>query len=102
MRIVDYIQNTFRQQSKLTILIVLNVAVFLIVNISANIAHLNLLPYLALPINSHVFIFKPWTLFTYMFTHSGLGHVFFNLILLFFSGRFFYSLLGEKKLIYLY
>lgn len=102
MRFFDYIQNTFKEQSKLTVLIILNVSVFLTVNVISNISHLNLLSYLALPLNNEDFIFKPWTLFTYMFTHAGLGHVFFNLILLFFSGRFFYSLLGEKRLIYLY
>jgi len=102
MRIWDNIKTTFERQSKLTVLIILNVAVFLTVNIGINIAHVDLLPYLALPLNVNDFIYKPWTLFTYMFTHAGLGHAFFNIILLFFSGQIFYSILGEKRLVYIY
>lgn len=96
------IKHTLQSQNKLTIIIVINVAVFLTVNLGINIAHVNLTPYLGLPIDSSEFIYKFWTLFTYMFTHENLMHVLFNLILFFFSGQIFYSLLGEKRLLYLY
>ena len=102
MSVFDNIRNTFQQQSKLTVLIILNVAVFLTVNIGINIAHVNLLPYLALPFGTEEFIRKFWTLFTYMFTHENLGHVFFNLILLYFSGQMLFAILGEKKLVSIY
>lgn len=102
MSVFDNIKNTFRQQNNLTILIIANVAVFLTVNIGVNIAHVNLLPYLALPVSTNEFIYKFWTLFTYMFTHENLGHVFFNLILLYFSGQMLFAILGEKKLVYIY
>lgn len=102
MNFWENIKRTFQQQSKLTVLIILNVAVFLTVNIGVHIAHINLLPYLALPLYFNDFIYKFWTLFTYMFTHAELGHVFFNLLLLFFSGQMFYTILGEKKLLYVY
>jgi membrane associated rhomboid family serine protease len=102
MGFLDNIRSTFQQQNKLTILIIINVAVFLTVNIGINIAHINLLPYLALPISTNEFIYKFWTLFTYMFTHESLGHVFFNLILLYFSGQMLFAILGEKKLVYIY
>ncbi|HQV73918.1 MAG TPA: rhomboid family intramembrane serine protease [Flavobacteriales bacterium] len=42
---------------------------------------------------------RPWTLFTYMFTHTGLGHIFWNMILLWFGGRLFQDLLGGKRLL---
>ncbi len=102
MTLFDNIKSTFQRQSNLTLLIIINVAVFLTVNIGINIAHINLLPYLALPIDAAEFIFKPWTIFTYMFTHESLGHVFFNLILLFFSGQMSFTIFGEKKLVYVY
>lgn len=44
-------------------------------------------------------ITRPWTLFTYMFTHTGLGHIFWNMILLWFGGRLFQDLLGGKRLL---
>lgn len=44
-------------------------------------------------------ISRPWTLITYMFTHTGLGHIFWNMILLWFGGRLFQDLLGGKRLL---
>ena len=41
----------------------------------------------------------PWTVVTYMFTHEGLMHLFFNLLMLYFSGRLFGDLLGGKRLL---
>lgn len=102
MNLFNYIKSTLQKQNMLTILIVLNVAVFLTVNIGMHLAHLNLLPYLAMPVNTDYFILRFWTIFTYMFTHSDLFHLFFNLILLFFSGQLFCSFLGEKRFLYVY
>lgn len=42
---------------------------------------------------------RPWTVFTYMFTHVGLGHIFWNMLLLWFGGRLFQDLLGGKRLL---
>lgn len=102
MSVLDHIKSTFQQQSKLTVLIILNVAVYLTLNIASNIAHIYLTPYMALPLSGNEFIYKFWTMVTYMFTHEGLGHVLFNLLLLYFSGRLFYAILGEKRLVYVY
>lgn len=102
MRFWSNIKHTFQQQSKLTILIIINVAVFLTVNLGMNIAHVFLTPYLGLPISATEFLYKFWTIFTYMFTHENLMHVLYNLMLLYFSGQIFYSMLGEKRLIYVY
>src|SRR5688572_7851166 len=102
MSVLGNIKSTLQQQSNLTILIILNVAIYLTINLAGNIAHLNLTPYFALPLTGVSFITKFWTLFTYMFTHEELGHIVFNLLLLYFSGRLFYSILGEKRLVYVY
>jgi membrane associated rhomboid family serine protease len=42
---------------------------------------------------------RPWTVVTYMFTHTGLGHVFWNMVLLWFGGRLFQDLLGGRRLL---
>jgi membrane associated rhomboid family serine protease len=44
-------------------------------------------------------ITRPWTVLTYMFVHTGIGHIFWNMILLWFGGRLFQDLLGEKRLL---
>lgn len=44
-------------------------------------------------------LFRPWTVITYMFTHWGFGHIFFNLLMLWFMGRLFEDLLGGKRVL---
>lgn len=102
MNFLKNIKNNFQQQGILTQIIIVNVAVFLTVNIVGNVSHLSLLNYLALPIATHEFFYKFWTLFTYMFTHAGLGHIFWNMVILYFMSQIFFTIMGQKKLLYLY
>jgi len=44
-------------------------------------------------------LYRPWTAFTYMFLHTGVGHIFWNMVLLWLSGRLFQDLLGGKRLL---
>jgi membrane associated rhomboid family serine protease len=44
-------------------------------------------------------LFRPWTVITYMFVHLDFFHVFFNMLMLWFSGRLFMDLLGGKRLV---
>ncbi|MBA3664914.1 MAG: rhomboid family intramembrane serine protease [Bacteroidetes bacterium] len=102
MNFFPKIAATFRQQGKLAQIIIINVALFLTVNISIHILRLPVLDYMVLPIGGYSFIYKIWTIFTYMFTHESLGHIFFNMLLFYFSAQLFHLILGEKKLIYVY
>ena len=45
---------------------------------------------------------RPWTPFTYMFLHAGFGHVFFNMLALFFFGSRVESRLGGRAFLQLY
>jgi membrane associated rhomboid family serine protease len=93
---------TFQQQGRLTQLLIINVALFLTINLSANLAHIDLVSYVGLPIGGVDFLFKIWTLITYMFSHSELGHIFWNMILFYFAAQLFFLILGEGKLVYVY
>ncbi|MDQ3102047.1 MAG: rhomboid family intramembrane serine protease, partial [Bacteroidota bacterium] len=42
---------------------------------------------------------KPWSIITYMFTHWSLGHIFWNLLILYFIGRIFEDLLGPRRML---
>lgn len=53
--------------------------------------------YTYLPSEVTEFAFKPWTLFTYMFLHHGFFHIFFNLIILYFTGKIFVDFLNDKR-----
>jgi len=44
-------------------------------------------------------LIRPWTAFTYMFLHADIGHIFWNMIMLWFGGRMFQDLLGDKRLL---
>jgi membrane associated rhomboid family serine protease len=45
---------------------------------------------------------EPWTLFTYMFVHSGIFHILFNMIALYFFGMFTFQLVGEVAFLVTY
>ena len=59
-----------------------------------------LMPFLAFQ-PSAVF-FRPWTIFTYMFTHGGFWHIFFNLLALFFFGPPLEERWGSREFIKYY
>jgi membrane associated rhomboid family serine protease len=45
---------------------------------------------------------RPWTVITYMFLHGGLGHIFFNMLSLYFFGPQVEERLGQKRFFILY
>jgi membrane associated rhomboid family serine protease len=47
-------------------------------------------------------LFKPWTLVSYSFMHSGFFHLFWNMYLLFFASRLFLNLFTPKTFFNLY
>jgi membrane associated rhomboid family serine protease len=47
-------------------------------------------------------LLRPWTAVTYMFVHGGLGHIFFNMLGLFFFGPRLERQLGGKHFLWLY
>lgn len=49
-----------------------------------------------------VLLHQPWGLFTYMFTHEGLFHLFFNMLNLYWFGNLFRSFLGNQRVLPLY
>ncbi len=103
MSFLDNIKNELQKHNKLTILLVINISIFLIINISISLFNTDIIVLnLALPLNLSEFVFKFWTLFTYMFSHKDFGHVFYNMLLLYFSARTFLNFLSEKKLLYVY
>jgi membrane associated rhomboid family serine protease len=47
-------------------------------------------------------LLRPWTIITYMFVHGGLGHIFFNMLSLYFFGPRVEERLGSKRFFILY
>lgn len=57
---------------------------------------------LALRVHPLAVAMRPWTPITYMFVHAGLGHLFFNMLWLFFLGSRVEAYLGGRKFLTLY
>lgn len=60
------------------------------------------LQYVSLSSNPVDLLWKPWSLISYSFFHSDFFHIFFNLIILNFSGQLFLTFFNQKQLLGLY
>ncbi len=105
MSIIDDLRNTFKlKHNGLNRLILVNVIIFLIVNIVDAILKIAGSPvevegFLMLPSSSTGFMEHFWTLFTYMFLHKEFFHIFFNMIWLYSIGSIFAEFMGSKRLV---
>lgn len=104
MDILDDIKQTFREGSTLTKLIYINLGVFVLVMLTGVFFFLaarqnTLAEWLSVPSDLNILLHRPWTVVTYMFTHTGFLHILFNLLGLYWFGKIFlYRLDGEKLL----
>lgn len=88
----------FRLTPVIRNIIIINVVVFLLQNLLANI---ELTKRLALwPFNTGDF--RPYQFFTYMFAHGGIGHIFFNMLALASFGPILEGYWGDKKFLVFY
>ena len=55
-----------------------------------------------LPWNIPDFLLQPWSLITYAFFHAGFGHLFWNMLLLYFFGRLFLELFSPRRFVTVY
>lgn len=111
MSFISDIKQEFKKGDTLSQLIIINIAVFLAINLvwlvsflSGNGNYLSkfIINWLAVPADISSLLYKPWTLFTYMFLHEDLLHILFNLLFLYFGGRIFNDLLSSKRLLAVY
>lgn len=94
--------NKLKGFSAISQLLLINGVVFLLGNISFHLFHFPALNYLMLPARMSDLATHFYTPFTYMFAHEELGHAFFNMIYLYFMGQIFASIVGEKRLWFVY
>ncbi|RFZ81773.1 rhomboid family intramembrane serine protease [Mucilaginibacter terrenus] len=109
----DIQYKMLRSGNKLTLLIGINVIVFLVINVTSVIEQLftgfgNSViksftdEYLLLPSYLPKLLYRFWTPFTYMFMHAGVLHILFNMLWLYWMGQIFEEYLGNKRTIGLY
>lgn len=107
--ISENIKQQFNSGSMVVKLIMVNVGFFIVtlllsIFIKLGNPSFEIANYLGASSNFIELITKPWTFFTYMFSHSlyGISHLFWNMIMLYFSGTYFVNKIGNKKLLSLY
>ena len=109
--ITNDIKSVFRTNNRMGQIIVLNVVVFIFLNIvkatygfgpEGELFYKEFLPWFGIPTKGIDVLFHFWTLFTYMFSHVAFFHILWNMLLLYWFGRILQDLLGQEKLLYAY
>lgn len=86
-------------------LIVFNVVVFLVNGLSIALlgfSNQGIVQWFELPKDFISFFTQPWSLITYSFFHASIGHLFWNMLMLYFTGRIFLNLFDNKRFINVY
>lgn len=107
MSIIDDLKHQYKTGTTLVKFIFINVAVFVLVHIIGLIIYFftgvpgsELVAYwLSLPADLEQLLYRPWTIITYMFLHTGFIHLAFNMLILYFGGQIFLQFLDSKKLL---
>jgi len=83
------------------VIIILNVLVYLGVNIAA-FNETDIIPYLGLYGSWSGLMARPWTIITYMFTQADFMHLLTNMLTLYFFGSFLNRVAGERNFLWIY
>lgn len=107
MAIWGEIKQSYKEGSYLTRLLYINVAVFIVVSIAILICTLSAvrtawIQYVMMPASGWQFLHQPWSIITYMFLHTSIIHLIFNVLALYWFGKFFLNYYSQKQLTSLY
>ncbi|MGQ1785827.1 MULTISPECIES: rhomboid family intramembrane serine protease [unclassified Saccharicrinis] len=110
MAIADEIRESFRRGGVVTRLIYVNIGVFLaflILDVFFSLAQQGHLvdmikSWFSVPADPGALLFKPWSIFTYMFLHFDFMHILFNMLYLFWFGRIFLQYFNSRQLLGVY
>ncbi len=95
----------FKTSNIVVKLIVINSIIFLAVRLIAFFLGMSpgeLTQWFVLPERAGSVLLQPWSLFTYAFLHFGFFHILFNMMWLYWFGRFVLNLFSEKRLLTIY
>lgn len=106
----DFRSEFSKPNNTLVQLILVNTVVFLVLlltkvlstMLSAPDVYVLIRSQLTIPASIGAFLQKPWTLFTYFFTHEDIFHILFNMLFLYWFGRLVDEYLGNRRLVGLY
>jgi len=96
------LQYQFARLSIAEKLIAINVLIFIIDGLSRALLGHSFSQWFLLPKDFFEFLAQPWSLVTYSFFHGGFGHIFWNMIVLYFASRIFLNLFDAQRFINVY
>jgi len=102
------IKKKFGEASILNKLIYINVTIFILFSLFDVFSFLfnsninSFINKFELPSNTDIFIQQPWSIITYMFFHSSILHLLFNMIWLHFGGKILINYINEKQFLSTY
>ena len=111
MQILEEIRDSYKRGTIVTKLIYINIAIFLLFKLIQLIIVLsgskaeNIQPvvsFFMVPSNISNLLLKPWSIFTYMFTHYDFIHLLFNIFYLYWFGRIFVEIIGNRFVLRVY
>lgn len=105
--IQDFTRNFNKAGGGLTRIILINVIVFLAVNLINSFQAFSgggtsIVYWLAIPGNFIWALTHTWTLISYMFLHESLMHILFNMLWLYWLGKILVEYIGSKRLVAVY
>ena len=111
-RVGNQLSEFLKSGSLLSVLIVVNVALWVVSLLFPLVDYLYALPtgsasagwhdWLALSSQWTDLLHHPWTLMTYMFLHDGFWHILFNMVMLYFGGIMCCRYLGNRRFGWIY
>ncbi len=109
---VEEIKRFFSQGSVLSVLILINVAIWILIQAMQVVFFFNNTPAgealeivknaFAIPAYIPGLYLKPWTALTYMFLHFDVWHILFNMLWLYWFGKIFLEFLPSRQLVWIY
>lgn len=105
---IKNILDNLKRRDALSLLIIINVIVFLflaiinVVTVLFDLPSLQFREYIAVSSNIGIVLTHIWTVVTYMFVHYDFLHILFNMLMLFWFGRIFIMYFTYKNLVALY
>lgn len=98
-------QNYLFSNNAVRKIITINVLIFLLLGVADVFSYLlssgfssgTIAEYLTLPASLKAFIYRPWSIVTYMFLHSGFLHILFNMLWLYWMGNILHEYLGNRR-----
>jgi membrane associated rhomboid family serine protease len=86
-------------------LIAINVLIFIVNGLFTLLLGMHgdaIVQWFQLPKDFFDFLAQPWSIVTYSFFHAGLGHIFWNMLVLFYVGRIFLNLFNGRRFLNVY